>query len=288
MFRVSCSSTLCLAIVLVVLAEFGTALGADSPAALIAQADLACMTRYLQESMIEAIALYEAVLPSLDTLSLSSQAYVLNRLSQLCYEATMFSDGNTPEDKELFTKGKAFGLQSLRLNPHFAAHESKGLKEALSYVTDVAAMHWTANNWGMLCGMNPIQGLLQQGSVLALFGRCVELSPGFWGGSSASALGSLQIMSPGALGGNKEAGLALVEDSIAMDPSYLHNRVILAEYWGFTYNYFGQLTGVRDAELIKRETAIVLEGEIGDWPFWNRQAKIAAERLLTRLREVTD
>jgi len=95
-------------------------------------------------------------------------------------------------------------------------------------------------------------------------------------------------MSPGALGGNKEAGLALVEDSIAMDPSYLHNRVILAEYWGFTYNYFGQLTGVRDAELIKRETAIVLEGEIGDWPFWNRQAKIAAERLLKRLREVTD
>jgi hypothetical protein len=288
MFRVSRSSTLCLAIVFVVLAGFGTALGADSPAALIAQADLACMTRYLQESMIEAIALYEAVLPSLDTLSLSSQAYVLNRLSQLCYEATMFSDGNTSEDRDLFNKGKAFGLQSLRLNQDFAAHESKDLEEALSYVTDVAAMHWTANNWGMLCGMNPIQGLLQQGKVLALFSRCVELSPGFWGGSSASALGSLLIMSPGALGGNKEAGLALVEDSISMDPSYLHNRVILAEYWGFTYGYFGQLTGVRDAELIKREIAIVLEGDVGDWPFWNRQAKTAAERLLARLREMTD
>ncbi|MCK4394810.1 hypothetical protein KAX17_18075 [Candidatus Bipolaricaulota bacterium] len=238
--------------------------------------------------MTQAIALYEAVLPSLDTLSLSSQAYVLNRLSQLCYEAAMFTEGNTPEDKELFTQGKAYGFQSLRLNEEFVAHESSGLEKALSYVTDDAAMHWTANNWGMLCGMNPIQGLLQQGSVLALFARCVELDPDFWGGSAASALGSLLIMVPRPLGGDDEAGLALVEDSILMDPSYLHNRIILAEYWGFTYGYFGQLTGIRDAELIERELALVLEGEIGDWPFWNRQAKIAAERLLTQLREITD
>jgi hypothetical protein len=238
--------------------------------------------------MTQAIALYEAVLPSLDTLSGRSQAYVLNRLSQLCYEAPMFSDGDTSEDRDLFTKGKAFGLQSLRLNQDFALHESRGLEEALSYVTDVAAMHWTANNWGMLCGMNPLQGLLQQGSVLALFARCVELDPDFWGGSAASALGSLLIMVPGPLGGDDEAGLALVEDSILMDPSYLHNRIILAEYWGFTYGYFGQLTGIRDAELIERELAVVLEGDIGDWSFWNRQAKKQAERLLTQLREITD
>ena len=287
MIRVSRSSALCL-ILVVLVTGFVAVLGAESPSALIARADFAYMTRHLQESMTEAIALYEEVLPSLDALSLSSQAYVLNRLSQLCYEATMFSEGDTPEDKELFARGKAFGLQSLRLNEEFAAHESKGLKQALSYVTDVAAMHWTANNWGMLCGMNPIQGLLQQGSVLALFSRCVQLSPGFWGGSAASALGSLLIMSPSALGGNKEAGLALVEDSISTDPSYLHNRIILAEYWGFTYNYFGALKGVRDVELIEREMAIVLEGEIGDWPFWNRLAKTAAETLLVQLRDLTD
>jgi hypothetical protein len=286
MIRVSRLPVLCLVFVLV--AGFGTAVGEDSPMGLITQADLAYMTRHLHESMTEAIALYEAVLPNLNTLSDWSQAYVLNRLSQLCYEAGMFSEGDTPEDKDLFAEGKAYGFQSLRLNEEFAAHESEGLEEALTYVTDVAAMHWTANNWGMLCGLNPIQGLLQQGSVLALFRRCVEVDEDFWGGSSASALGSLLIMSPGPLGGDDEAGLALVEDSILMDPSYLHNRIILAEYWGFTYNYFGSLNGVRDAELIERETAIVLEGELGDWPFWNRQAKIAAERLLAQLRDLTD
>ncbi|GAG43936.1 unnamed protein product, partial [marine sediment metagenome] len=121
---------------------------------------------------------------------------MLNRLSQLCYEVPMFSKGDTSEDRDLFEAGKAYGLQSLRLNQEFASHESAGFEEALSYVTDAAALHWTANNWGMLCGMNPIQGLLQQGKVLALFSRCVELDEEFWGGSSASALGSLLIMSP--------------------------------------------------------------------------------------------
>jgi len=259
-----------------------------SPADLIAEADLAYMTRYVQEDMMKAIALYEAVLPDLETLPAWTQAYVLDRLSQLCYEAAMFTAGNTPEDKELFTKGKAYGFQSLRLNEAFVAHESNGFEEALSYVTDPAALHWTANNWGMLCGMNPIQGLFQQGSVLALFRRCIELDPDFWGGSAASALGALLIMVPGSLGGDDEAGLALIEQSIIADPSYLYNHIILAEYWGFTYNTLGGLTGVRDAGLIERETEIVREGEVENWPFWNRQAKLAAERLLAQLRDLTD
>ena len=99
------------------------ALGDDAPVQLIARADAAYMARYLQESMTEALVLYEAVLPSLDTLPVQSQAYVLNRLSELCYEAAMFTEGNTPEDKTLFVKGKEYGLRSLRLNDAFAANE---------------------------------------------------------------------------------------------------------------------------------------------------------------------
>ena len=277
-----------LALVLVLCAGFVGALAEDSPMDLITQADFAYTARHLQESMAEALMLYEAVLPTLDELSDWWQAYVLNRLSQLCYEAALLTEGNTSEDEELFRRGKEYGFRSLRLNEEFLKHESEGLRTALSYVTDVAGMHWLANNWGMLCGMNPIQGLLEQSSVLALFSRCVELEPGFWGASSSSALGSLLIMLPGPMGGDDEAGLALVEDSIARNSSYLHNHIILAEYWGFTYNFLGGLTGVRDAELIERETKIVLDGGIGDWPFWNRQAKIAAERLLGQLRDLTD
>ncbi len=288
MTRVSHSSVLCLSIVLVLFSGFTTGFGEDSPIELIAQADLAYMTRHLQESMTQAIDLFETVLPSLDTLSDGTQAYVLNRLAQLCCEATEFSEVDTPEDGALFEKGKAYGLQSLRLNPEFAGAEDDSFDKAVSYATDAAALHWTASNWGKLCGMNPLVGLMQQDKVLALFSRNVEVNPVYWGGSASSSLGSLLIMSPSALGGDKEAGLALVEESILIDPSYLSNRVILAEYWGFTYNSFGQMTGIRDAELIERELAIVLDADIGDWPFWNRQAKELAERLLVQLRDMTE
>ena len=282
MIRASHLALLCVA----ALASFAAATcGAATPADLIAQADLAYTMRYLQESMTEAIALYEAVLPELETVSAWTQAYVLNRLSQLCYEAALFADGHTPEDEALYTKGKEYGFRSLRLNKAFAEHESEGIEDALAHATDVAAMHWAASNWGMICGIHPIQGLMEQGSVNAMYARCIELEPGFWGGSSESSLGSLLIMTPGPLGGDDERGLELVEESIDSNPDYLSNRIILAEYWGFSYNMFGALTGVRDAELIERETATVLESEIGDWPFWNRRAKIDAERLLALLRD---
>ena len=89
-------------------------LSEDSPADLIARADLAYMSRHVRETMTEAIGLYEAVLPNLSTLSEWNQAYVLNRLSQLCYEAALFDDGHTPEDEELYTNGKDYAFRSLR------------------------------------------------------------------------------------------------------------------------------------------------------------------------------
>jgi len=288
MIRAPLAQGVVVALSLLLTAGSFAVLGDDAPADLIGRADLAYMTRYDLESMVEAIALYEAVLPHLETLSVSKQAYVLNRLSQLCYELPMFSDGNTPEDRDLFAKGKDYAFRSLRLNPEFAANEGAGLAVALEYVTDPAATHWAANNWGMVLEMNPVQGLMEQGSVMTLFERTVAIEEDFWGGSAASALGSLLIMVPGIMGGNAERGLALVEASIEMDPSYLHNRIILAEYWGFTYNMFGALTGVRDAEMIERECAIILADGFGDWPFWNRRAKLEAERLLALLAERTD
>jgi len=288
MIRVSRSSVLCCVAALVILVGFVTAMGDDSPADLIALAGTAYATRHIEESMFEAISLLEAILPVLDTLPVQSQTYVLNLLSQLCYEVTTFTEGDIPEDGAWFEKGKAYGLQSLRLNPVFVEAETRSFSEAVSVATDTAALHWTASNWGKIGGMNPIQGLLYQGKIMALFSRTVEVNPEFWGASASSSLGSLLIMSPAAMGGDKEAGLALVEDSIALAPTYLFNHLILAEYWGFTYNYFGQLSGIRDAELIEREVALILESDTEDWPFWNAEAQRLAAGLLERLHDMTD
>lgn len=289
MTRASRSSVYQLALIAILIVGIAPALGAQSASDLIAQADLAYMTRTSEESLLQALALLEAAVPELESLPLQSQASVLDRLSQLCYEATTFVDGNASEERALYEKGKAYGLQSLRLSAEFAeAERQHGLNEAVACATDVAALHWTASNWGKLCGLNPIVGLTQQDSVLALFSRAVEVDATYWGGSASSSLGSLLIMSPATLGGDKEAGLALVENSIVLDPSYLPNRVILAEYWGFTYNFFGSLTGVRDAELIERELNIVLDAQISDWPFWNANAKESAVKLLAQLKDMTD
>jgi len=264
------------------------ALGEASSDDLLAQANVAYASRYDQDVMSEAIALYESVLVYLDDMSVQSQAFVLNRLCQLCYEASTFSEGDTPEDTVLLEKGKMYGLESLRLDPQFAELAGKDFMGAISIATDVAALHWTASNWGILCGINPIVGLLQQENVLAMFRRAVEIDPSYWGGSPNSSLGSLLIMSPEFFGGDMETGLALVESSLELDPAYLPNHVVLAQYWGFTYGYYGNLTGVRDAELIERELAFVLDADIGDWPFWNRNAKRSAQRLLDQLHEMPE
>ncbi|MFC2094817.1 TRAP transporter TatT component family protein [Candidatus Bipolaricaulota bacterium] len=281
------ASMLCCVAALIVVAGSVTAVGEGSPADLIAAAESAYATRTIEESMLEAISSLEAVLPNLDTLPVQSQTYVLNLLSQLCYEITAFTDGDTSEDGAWFEKGKAFGLQSLRLDPAFVEAETRSFGEAVSVSTNVPALHWTASNWGKIGGMNPIQGLWNQGKFMALFSRTVEVDPEYWGASASSSLGSLMIMSPSAMGGDMEAGLALVEDSIALAPTYLSNHLILAEYWGFTYGYFGNLTGIRDAELIEREVAYILESDTEDWPFWNAVAKDLADILLQRLREMT-
>jgi len=97
--------------------------------------------------MVQAISYYEAVLPYLETLSVQSRSFVLDRLSQCCYELTTFSPGNTPEDKDLFDRGLAYGMCSLRLNREFSRLEKDDFAAAVQEVTDPAAILWTTNNW---------------------------------------------------------------------------------------------------------------------------------------------
>lgn len=263
---------------------------AASPQELLAKADLAYLDRLCPEGMAEAITRYEAVLDVIDELSALEQSYVLNRLSQLHYELCTFTIEDEPDDRQRFEKGRAYGLQSLRLTAGFAEVELRDFTQAVSYVDDVAALHWTAANWGKLLGMASWievltqPGLIQQaGKILALFERVVEVDKGFWGASACSSLGSQLVLSPGFLGGDRQRGLALMEQAIDLDPSYLSNRVIFAEYAGFEYDMFGHRKGPSDETLIRRQLTLVLEADLGDWPFWNARAKERAAYLLEQL-----
>ena len=243
--------------------------------------------RFTLEKMIEAIAAYEAALPDLESLPIETQAFVLNRLTQLCYELTTFSPGDTPDDKLAFQKGKDYGLRSLRLNSEFAALETDEFEEAVALVIDPAALLWTADNWGALFNYDPISGMFNVGKVRALYERCLAIDEGYWGASAHNALGAMLVVTPGVLGGDTDAGLEHLERALTLSPDYLVNRVVYAQYWGFTYDPFGNVSGIRDAVFIEDQLQIVLDAPIGDWPFWNREAKQEAEDLLDELRERT-
>ena len=45
---------------------------------------------------------------------------------------------------------------------------------------------------------------------------------------------------------------------------------------------------IRLSRLVLLSSAIVLDASIGDWPFWNRQAKRKAEALLEQLRDTRE
>lgn len=257
----------------------------ESPAELLAQANAAFSERFDEGRMKDAIFCYEEVLP---TLPVQSQSYVLDRLSQCYYELTTFSPGNTPGDRALFEKGKEYGLRSLRLNPDFARWEDDDFKRAVSYATDPAALLWTANSWGGLFSYDPLLGMNDVGKVKALYERGIEVDEDYWGGSFHNALGAMLVTLPSFLGGDPEAGRAHLERAIEISPDYLENHVVYAQYWGFTYDLFGKVNGIRDPELIERELDLVLSGEIGDWPFWNREAKREAGVLIETKKGLTD
>lgn len=258
-----------------------------SPAEWVERGHAAFEERFTLEKMIEAIAAYEAALPDLESLPIETQAFVLNRLTQLCYELTTFSPGDTPDDKLAFQKGKDYGLRSLRLNPEFAALENDDFAKAAALVTDPAALLWTADNWGALFNYDLIGGMFNIGKVRALYEQCLAVDEGYWGASAHNALGAMLVVTPGALGGDTDAGLEHLERALALSPDYLVNRVVYAQYWGFSYGLFGNVSGIRDAAFIEEQLETVLDAPIGDWPFWNREAKREAEDLLDELREWT-
>jgi hypothetical protein len=247
------------------------------------RAELALQDGFSAEHMKAAIASYQALLPELESLPLELQATVLNRLAQLHYEQTLFTPEEKLENQAVHCQGKEYGIRSLRLNSTFAALEKQDFCKAVGSVTDPAALIWTAHNWGRLLNCDPVSGMFHVCKIRSLYERCIEIDETYWGASAHSALGAVLMVIPAALGGDADQGRQHLERAIELAPGYLENRVAYAKYWGFTFDLFGAISGIRDVKLITSQLEYVLEAPVGDWPLWNRMAKLEAEKLLAEL-----
>jgi hypothetical protein len=250
---------------------------------LLHRADQLFDLRWREDAMESAIAAYEETLPVLPELPVQSQAFVLNRLAELCYESTTFDTGFRGANRSRVETGKEYGFRSLRLNPEFARLESTDFEAAISAVSDAAALLWTGDNWAVLCGLDPIAGVLHIGKVKALFQRCLAVDETYWGASPHTALGALLVATPTAFGGDPEAGRAHLRRATELVPCFLYNHVVYAQYAGLEYDALGRRNGIRDASLIRERATLVLATPIQGWPFWNREAKREAEALLSWL-----
>lgn len=253
------------------------------------RADEAFAERHDAKRMQEAIDLYEILASATDPTAAAEQILILNRLAQLCYETTTFSPGNPDVDRVWFERGKAYGVRSILLGAEFVRGNiiDEDLEAAVRCCSDPAALLWTANNWGGLCAMNPIEGLLHLSDVRALYERCLAVDETYWGASAHNALGAMLMVTPPALGGDADAAVAHLETALRIAPDYLVNRVVRAQYLGFSYNAFGRICGVRDRTFVETELNAVLDSSPDAWPFWNREAIKEAESLLLKLAELT-
>lgn len=256
----------------------------DDPETLIDDAEALAPQRYQPDVMEQMVDLYEQILSQLDSLERNRQEFVLNRLSQLHYERAILRDGMHPQDRDALDTAREFGFRSLRLNADFETWEDRDFPKALSFIDDPRALLWAGDAWGQIFQLNPLEGLTNVGSLAAMYRRCLKIDEDVHGAGCHRSLGALLVATPGWLGGNADAGTDHLERAIEAAPDYLQNRMVYAEYWGFSYDGFGNKNGIRDRALIEEQLRVVEGAPVGDWPFWNRIAKREVARLRDELQ----
>jgi tetratricopeptide (TPR) repeat protein len=233
--------------------------------------------------MEEAVAQYAMAVQGLESLSVQSQSYVYNRLTQLHYElAKILIVQNQDEKtiKNLLVAGKEYGFKSLELHPGF---DRGRFVDTLGLVWDAAALVWTADCWGTWLSYNPIEGLINLPKIREMYERALQVDESFWDGSAHIGLGALLATSPGFMGGDLDAAVTHFERALEIDSSYLPASAVYAESYGFTHS-LGNRNGIRDRAIIEARLEHVTETPVGQkHPFWNWQAKAEAELLYGEL-----
>lgn len=258
----------------VFLVTIGGLVWAD-PAVLVAQAEALAPERYEAPVLARMIELYEKALSESP-----GDPALLRRLAQLWYEWAVLA----PKEEEVPALEKAadYGFQALGLSGLNAALKMSN-EEFTAFVgaaEDVAALLWAAHSWGQLLGkMNPFSAFFALPKIRRMYERCLELDPGYFGGSAPQAYGALlaNLSDYGILFRvNLAEAKPYFEMAIALDPSYLENYLAYAREYAVR---------AKDRDLFVELLTHILEAPVEPWPFWNCHAKEKAQHYLARIDE---
>ena len=203
---------------------------------------------------------------------------ILSRLAQFWYERAMLVAEE--EKKACFERARDYALEALRADPGFAAREKEeGLIAAIQASQNKAALLWYAAAQGQLLSMiSPLSAFRLMKPMRAAYERVAGLEETFWGCSALHALGALEanlattpVVNLFFRASLDRAREEYFERALALCPDYLENYCVYAQEYAVPQ---------KDAELFRKLLQKVLGGPVGNWPFWNRIAKLDAEALI--------
>lgn len=217
---------------------------------------------------------------------------VVNKLSQAYYTlANVFVDPS--ENKDLYLKGKNWGLKSLRMNPGFAELEKSRFDTAVAAETDAAALYWTNSNWLRVAQKNPLQAVMAGVTkrTSAIMDRLIEIAPNYLSGGAYRSYGAYYSGLPAMFG--RDLGKALcylcpvvdepgycaeceIAEHVPGTDAYFENRSFFVEFY---------LMPKKQWEDAARVLQSILDEPIGDqYPFMNAYSQENVRELLAEVQ----
>jgi hypothetical protein len=272
-----------LLVVIAVLMLGFVARGEQSPAELLAQAQALVPQRYVTETLYALIDLLERAL------ALAGEDPAIQAaLVQHYYELGVIL-GEGEEARAAFRRGADLGFAALGLTDlNTAEGMSKEEFQAHIQAADrVALVYWTAKCWGTLVDQAGILAQLNAiaagmpAKIQAMYLRAIELDEAYFGGGPHEDYGALLV---------NLSAFRLLGATMEQAKWHLDRAVSLAAEAGYLIPFITYAqeyaVAVRDRVLFEDLLAYVLEAPIGEWPFWNRHAKVMAQDLLARVEEL--
>ncbi len=198
--------------------------------------------------------------------------------------AALFSEEDRDKARQLYSKGKEYGLRALSKRREFKEVLFKSLNQFEPCLEDfgkkdVPALFWTASCWGSWISLSTdsVEALAEVPKVVCIMHRVLDLDESFYYGGPHLFLAVYHASKPKAYGGSPEKARSHFEKAFALGQGkFLMAHVLYAKYYA---------RQTFDRELFVSTLEKVLDSPADSVPeltLLNTVAKQQAKRLLGR------